>query len=435
MKIEAQLAMTRLQNGEPESIILSGLELHDYRYALDLAKSLGQSLRDALREYADAKELAGGRHLVPMVDRDAKIHPVDFPECMVAEAVEGWIASKELSDNVACTKECSKGRIRRFARTVGGTLQDVNATGINDYVESQTQNGRTRSLIRGTIVEFILWCVTTKFISGAQLDLTQLHRYRTRRNAKEIYRPQDLTAIIGACDATFVLLVVLVAFGAVRAAEAARLQWEDVRWDERRIWISEVVSKTGESRWTPICDTLMQFLAPWRGSQGPISWFCQNHTMAEVSKLARMLKKKYASDILRHSYASYRIPVVNGDLALVSSEMGNSPNILKKHYWNRVIDLADIPLYWAITPCAHNATLSKFWTEGRWRCFLKKRTAKLWVELEERAGNLPRTDLEARAPKINEITQRAYAFMDTAPFITPDYSIATGEARQWGRAA
>lgn len=338
---------------------------------------------------------------------------------MLVDAGERWIAVKNASNIVKITKKRYAHRIRRFARNIGGCVQNLDVSQINDYVRALVRNGGSRKAEQKVIAAFVRWCVTAKIIGADQVDLTTLEKYKIRNPARAIYAPQDLADIVHGCDVALVIPVVLVAFGALRPSEAARLQWEDVRWHERRIWVSEVVSKTGQERWAPICDTLFAFLAPWRGSKGPISLRNEEGNMVVLSKLVRELGKKYVQDILRHCYASYRVPI--SDVITVSEDMGNSPIIVKRHYQNRVVALADIPVYWAIAPCASNESGSNRWNESTWRSWMKARTASLWIELEERADKLPE-QAAARAKRIEELTEEAAAFIDAAPYIVPKYS-------------
>ena len=57
---------------------------------------------------------------------------------------------------------------------------------------------------------------------------------------------------------------------------------------------------------------------------------------------------EWPSDVLRHSYGSYRLAVLDG-INKVASEMGNSPQIIV-HNYRRPVSKADGKRWFRITP-------------------------------------------------------------------------------------
>jgi len=70
-----------------------------------------------------------------------------------------------------------------------------------------------------------------------------------------------------------------------------------------------------------------------------------------MEKFARMCKAArvdWKRNALRHSFGSYRMEMIK-NAGQVALKMGNSPAMVKKHYYE-IVDSAPATAYWAIKP-------------------------------------------------------------------------------------
>ena len=118
------------------------------------------------------------------------------------------------------------------------------------------------------------------------------------------------------------------AFAGLRSAEIAQLDWSAVDFESGFIKIAWEIAKTRQRRLVPISANLKAWLLKHTKRKGPVT--PDNHRRG-ISRCAKRAKVPWKSNALRHSFGSYRLAQAQ-DAAKVSLEMGNSPNILFKHY-------------------------------------------------------------------------------------------------------
>jgi hypothetical protein len=87
-------------------------------------------------------------------------------------------------------------------------------------------------------------------------------------------------------------------------------------------------AKTASRRVVPITGNLAAWLEPIKRTGKVVS---SKNLHVDVSALARALKIDWPNNVLRHSFISYRIAIVQS-ADQVALEAGNSPSIIFKHY-------------------------------------------------------------------------------------------------------
>jgi hypothetical protein len=117
-------------------------------------------------------------------------------------------------------------------------------------------------------------------------------------------------------------------FGHELVAELNRLDWSAVDLNRGFIEIRAGQAKTASRRVIPISDNLAAWLAPLP-RKGKIVRTPDLQTF--LPALARALKIDWPRNVLRDSFISYRIAIVQS-ADQVALEAGNSPSIIFKHY-------------------------------------------------------------------------------------------------------
>ena len=98
--------------------------------------------------------------------------------------------------------------------------------------------------------------------------------------------------------------------------------------ERRIIEIRAGQAKTASRRVVPITGNLAAWLEPIKRTGKVVS---SKNLHVDVPALARALKIEWPRNVLRHSYISYRIAIVQS-ADQVALEAGNSPSIIFKHY-------------------------------------------------------------------------------------------------------
>jgi len=142
-----------------------------------------------------------------------------------------------------------------------------------------------------------------------------------------ILTPDELRNLLSKCAPEIVPYVAICAFAGLRPSEAASLLWSDVRLDTMQIEVRARHSKTRRYRLVPIQPNLSEWLMRYRSDDGTV--YYSRRKFREAYKAAGM--DEWKMDILRHSYGTYRLPLLKSADAL-ALEMGNSPDVIFRHY-------------------------------------------------------------------------------------------------------
>ncbi|HWX15574.1 MAG TPA: tyrosine-type recombinase/integrase [Chthoniobacterales bacterium] len=159
-----------------------------------------------------------------------------------------------------------------------------------------------------------------------------------------ILTPDELRNLLSKCAPEIVPYVATCAFAGLRPSEAANLEWPDIHLDTMQIEVRARHSKTRRYRLVPIQPNLGKWLMQFRGGDGAIHY--SRRKFREAYRAAGM--DEWKMDILRHSYGTYRLPILKSADAL-ALEMGNSPDIIFRHY-RRPMNEASAFAYFDLRP-------------------------------------------------------------------------------------
>jgi integrase len=123
------------------------------------------------------------------------------------------------------------------------------------------------------------------------------------------------------------------------------LMWESVNFDRGYIIVPAAIAKTGRKRKIVMHENLLEWLAPFRVKSGPIFDIDPQRRIAKVVKASGV---KWKRNGLRHSFGSYRMEQTKNE-GQVALEMGNSPTVVKDHYFE-IVDERAAKAYWSIKP-------------------------------------------------------------------------------------
>jgi len=176
-------------------------------------------------------------------------------------------------------------------------------------------------------------------------------RAKDRGGVIEIFNCDEMSRLLSAARDDVLPYVVLGAFAGIRTAELMRLTWDCIRFDRKTIEIKAGMAKTAQRRLIPLADNLTEWFRKVAKASGPVI------TLARPEKTASEVVAKscdpaipWKRNGLRHSYASYRLAILQ-DAGKLALEMGNSPSMIFSNY-RELVEEDDAKKWFGIFPKA-----------------------------------------------------------------------------------
>jgi hypothetical protein len=121
--------------------------------------------------------------------------------------------------------------------------------------------------------------------------------------------------------------------------------WESINFELGDIIVPAAIAKTGGKGKIVMSENLQQWLAPYRLRTGAI--FAKD-PQKRTAKVVTLSGVKWKRNALRHSFGSCRMEQTKNE-GQVALEIGNSPKVVKDHYFE-IVDEKAANEYWNIRP-------------------------------------------------------------------------------------
>ena len=354
----AETTVNALASGKGESLALGTAELESYSTAKRTLASLSNppALHLAMEEYVSLKKLQGelDRPLISIIEQFNKDQQLPrLKKISVTELVQKFVRDKE-SDGLSAryVRDCRE-RLGRFARDFQTDIASIQTSDLDAWLRSLGQSVRSRKNFRILLVTLFRYARAQGFLAKDRRveveDVARANGEKKKVGRIEIFSPDEMSRLLDGAGNDVLPYLALGAFAGIRTAEIMRLRWESIRWDQKLIVIEADMAKTSARRLIPLSDNLAAWLKKVVKSSGPIV------TLARPEKTASEVVARSCDPIipwkrngLRHSYASYRLSVLQ-DAGKLALEMGNSPAMLFQHY-RELVATADATAWFAIFP-------------------------------------------------------------------------------------
>ena len=237
---------------------------------------------------------------------------------------------------------------------------EVTTADISKYLDGLEVGLRRKFNVRARLSQFFNWCIVHGHLSSNPCEKIEIH---VEGNDVTIFTPAEALRLMTLCRHTpqfsdIALYHAISLFAGLRPTECQLLRWEQVHLAEKTITVLAATSKTKETRNVPIEANLLQWIesiAPEnpRGLVTPQTNLVQR-LQALHSALGYRVSTRNAGasswpqDVLRHSYGSYWLAKYK-QRAVLAENMGNSLQIIKKHY-RQVVSKSATTEFWRITP-------------------------------------------------------------------------------------
>ncbi len=365
---EAETVANKLSTGEVNVLTLTSGDRLSYVRAIEALKPTGVSLEMAAIQFAEAHKILEGRSVVEAARYSAKKNPIWLPKKLVPEVVTEMIEAKSADGMSKYYTSDLKWRLGRFAEQFPGRISLVTSAEIGDFLrglkgladegeKAMPVTGRSRNNFRRAIGTLINFAVSRGYLVKGTVEIEDVAQAREDNGEIEIFRPEEMAAVLGNADERLIPFLAIGAFAGLRHAELQRLDWSEVRMDDGFIEVKANKAKTASRRLVPIQDNLKRWLKPHRKASGHICDYV--NTSNQIDKLAELVDKKlketeatavfaWKRNALRHSYISYRVAETQ-KVAQVALEAGNSPQMIFQHY-RELVRPAEAKAWFAIVP-------------------------------------------------------------------------------------
>lgn len=346
-KSEAGNIADNLNKGDLEALKLTGADKQIFTQANEAIAATGLPLNSVAHEFARAFDILGGAHIVEAARYYKKHVDVDLPQVTVAEAVEKFRAAKQAEGMSAMYLKDIRGLLGDFANDFQCPLASVQPEDLREYLNRKRVGLVSKENRRRMLVVLFNFAKAQGWLrKNEETAADTLGTYKIKQREVEIYTPTEISRLLNAADSDFLPYIALICFGGVRREELHKgLSWDAINFERATITVPAAIAKTGRKRKIVMSENLSQWLAPYRVKSGAIFKIDPRKRTAKVVRLSRV---KWKRNGLRHSFGSYRMEQTKNE-GQVALEMGNSPKVVKDHYFEIVDDDA-ANKYWSIKP-------------------------------------------------------------------------------------
>lgn len=286
-----------------------------------------------------------------------------------AKLLSGTISFANLRDELVAAKKADRKSARYVAdlRTrlaaIGRTFDNrmvatIETRELDDWLRALHLSPTSRMNFRkvlGTAFEF---AIARGYASENPVIKTA--KVKADYSPPGILVPVEIEAILSSADPKIIAAIAISAFGGLRDAEVGRMTWDRIDLVGGHIKIDAAIAKTASRRLIPITDNLREWLVPRAKSSGPVRppprMSYPLYRVARKVAAAKLIKqglsaknlKEWPSNALRHSFASYRLAMID-NAAQVAEECGHSVQILKRNY-RELVTKAEARAWFAVVP-------------------------------------------------------------------------------------
>ena len=346
-KREAANVAQHLADGDMEALKLTGREKQIYVEAERAIAGTGLLLHSVAHEFKRAFDILGGTHIVEAARWYKKTVDVDLPQVTVAEAVEKFRAAKEAEGMSAKYLQDIRTLLGHFARAFLCPLSSIQTDDLRQYLNAMKIGLVAKANRRRMLVVLFNFAKAQGWLRpNEETSADALGTYKIKQREVEIYSPSEMARLLNAAHKDFVPYLALIAFGGVRREELHKgLLWQSINFDRGDIIVPAAIAKTNRKRKIAMHENLLAWLAPYRVKSGPIFDIDPSN---RIEKVVRLSGVKWKRNGLRHSFGSYRMEQTKNE-GQVALEMGNSPQVVKDHYFE-IVDEKAAHEYWNIKP-------------------------------------------------------------------------------------
>ena len=328
-KKEAQFVAQRIQSGMQHVTDLKPHERDSFKAAEALLAKHGIPLFAAVEDYIRARDLAGSESLSVVAAEYGRMFGKIVRRATTAEVVAELLKVREQDGASKVYIGQLRTTLNRFATKFPGPILEIAGPDIDTWLRSLEISPVTRNSMLRCVKVLFSFAKSQNYLPDERATaVEQIQQVRVKSDDVTIFTPEEMTTLLHNAPPELVPILAIGAFSGIRMAELNRLDWKAVDLERKFIEVRAGQAKTASRRIIPISDNLAAWLTPLE-RKGKIVRTKELQT--HVPALARACGIEWPRNVLRDSFISYRIAVVQS-ADQVALEAGNSPSIIFKHY-------------------------------------------------------------------------------------------------------
>lgn len=369
LKAEAQKIAISKENGETARLQLTRADQASYLRARELLAPIGKPLELVVSEAVECAKMLNGRASIAEAVRD---YLARHPAGVIARTIPNIVAEFFIKRTMSAKwRRMLKKMLERLAGHFTGSLQQLTARDLEDWLDglkdaAGTKIGlRSRRNYRDAITGLINFAKSRGYLAKDWEILKDVSDPEPAVVAVNIYTPAELTHLLNTAESyesgkKLVPLIAITAFAGVRHGEMNeeklhRLDWSNIKFKGRRIYVGKDASKTGFDRWVDMPANLVEWLKPYARPTGRIcelkntgAALCKLRARAArelVDQAGRSANTTHANTLraiaeglrgpkknaLRKSFITYQLALTR-DIAAVADQAGNSAGVIRRNY-------------------------------------------------------------------------------------------------------
>ncbi len=334
--------------GEQDVLTLRDRDCFVYSRAIEAVKPTGRPLDLVAHDYAEAAKLLAGESLLDAVKFFMANRTRRVQSRTTGEVVTELLETKQQNGRSNLYLKDLKLRLSRFAKTFRCPINSVEPVDIQRFLNSLKVAGRTRNNFRRAIGTLFRFARVRGYVAPSHTGILEVERAANDVEEIQIFTVEDLVTLLAHAKKPLIPCLTIGALAGLRSEEIKRLDWADFKWEEGEIEIRASKAKTRTRRLVPICDSLKNWLEPFKHPSGPV---CPYRNLGnQFLKLAKAANITWKRNGLRHSFISYRVALLK-NVAEAALEAGNTPKVIMQNYL-RVVNKAKAEAWFAVMPVA-----------------------------------------------------------------------------------
>lgn len=264
----------------------------------------------------------------------------------IKEVTEDYLQTKKASGRRPRTVRDLTSRMGRFSKSFPDAfIHEITTADLERWLNEQGYLGLTRRNYRTHLIMLFNFARKRKWISenpAEDIEVPILDE-----SIPQILTIQECIRLMNTAHAyrrEMVPYLAIALFAGLRPAEAEKLDWVNISFENKTIKVSPETAKKRRMRYVDMSPNLMTWLLPYRQPSGVIYF-----SRRQFDAVRLKANVHWTNDVLRHSYGSYHL-ARDENAAKTSLQMGHrDPEVLFNHYRN-LVTRDDAKAFWEITP-------------------------------------------------------------------------------------
>ena len=239
-------------------------------------------------------------------------------------------------------------RLKRFLWEYGDRLASSITTEIvDDYLMHLKLGAQTKKHHRVALMQVFKHAIKLKSADANPVE--DAMKPKVIRSEAGVLKPDEVARLLSSAEDYILPALAIHFFAGLRRTEVERLDWSEIKLDERVIEIKSEKAKGARRRLVPISDNLYEWIAPLSKHEGAVirsEYFYRKGTTNARKKAGVDV---YPHNSGRHSYASYHL-AKHENAPKLAMNLGHPDATMLYNHYRALVTPKSADTYWSIKP-------------------------------------------------------------------------------------